>query len=1258
MLLNRKCVALVLTVQLLLCIVIPIHRVSADPQEGVPLNLDVATVDGNLQIGYDTYEGHYVTLKWDAPASWTSDMSASKYYSLWTSEDDVSYVRYPETIPGEQTSIRINKHGNKSLQPGKIYYAYIVAEHVHTDPVTGAQQKHESLASNKVIFMTKILVDVTTSGPDSISIKWDDVKLGTRRIDYDIYISESNYFGQTTPLNVRQEHIGEGKPVRPVLAENKLIYTRTALRTGTVYYIKIKPIISDARIRFIPDTDVQSGATRIVARILRVSDDFWRLEWNAITSADMDPNQQISYYIKRGDLSQGDNPIEETLGQTRDTKISVRASEEFCYYRIVAFISTQTGDFLEIRSERILAIESEIPAVPTVPDLKDNISGSPAFDYKNSLTPTQAAVAWLTPKTPDGMTDTKIVYDIWIVTDPAQFDNKNTLPVKANYSVPISDYITEALGSQNVIAFKYTFTSLIPNTSYYAKIVAKKTYTRVNQAGLIESVYYTSEPAFKVITTPISESVNVPVAPSKPPFMVKKINGKDVIGTNTVTVTWKNEWYEFWDTADELNPRWVYVDDGQSVDESVYGAVYKHIRYDSKITFQIGYTEYSESIAYSRLNDMPMQITGISNDVHSVDREYTITGLKPNTCYLIWLKAARSIDLVSAASDPIMAVTAAPEHDIGDEKPIVPSFTYSNAGDTYVDLKWNAKSNYEYNLKYSSTDNINSAGNTVTVKFEDLTIDGIYRVTGLMQKTAYYFWIQAASISGSGKRTESDWSDSFAVKTLAFMPPRPPAGFGIKNVPDSIGKNHIIFEWLQEPGMEYILEISIQSDFKTSDIYSGIIASEKKIEGLKPNSRYYAILYAFDISRNVKSTDYAGIIAVNTLKSDDEYDSDINITEPAEDDFIDSRISNRIWTYSVAASNADRFIQSVRISNDIDCIIDLAKTSRTVKSRVIEIPRRVFDEIGAMKKNVVIDFGDGSITVRRGTFDIATNNAALRAIGEHSIRIELKGMKANQFSISSDMSYKSEIINIAVNAVSGSRIFPIDRFERPLLFKLAYSDLNSAQKGDVKGCMYERLSSRWNVCETAMLFDDVTHNGIASFEVPSAGEIALIKLRSNRFTDVVDWELQNAIENVMSQHEMPSIKGDRFRPFDNITFGDAVKLMLDVCDYRYSGDEFTVAAKAGITKHVQELQPNDLCSRQAVIAMIVRVYEIKTGLKAQSTFSLEQYTDSNMIHKDILPMVRFAVENGIVSGITNSLLSPNQPASRRDVMLMLGMVPH
>jgi len=43
------------------------------------------------------------------------------------------------------------------------------------------------------------------------------------------------------------------------------------------------------------------------------------------------------------------------------------------------------------------------------------------------------------------------------------------------------------------------------------------------------------------------------------------------------------------------------------------------------------------------------------------------------------------------------------------EKPVVPSFNYHSAGDTYIDLGWEFTPGHYYYLKYGLEDNINTA---------------------------------------------------------------------------------------------------------------------------------------------------------------------------------------------------------------------------------------------------------------------------------------------------------------------------------------------------------------------------------------------------------------------------------------------------------------------------------------------------------------------------------------------------------------------
>jgi len=72
---------------------------------------------------------------------------------------------------------------------------------------------------------------------------------------------------------------------------------------------------------------------------------------------------------------------------------------------------------------------------------------------------------------------------------------------------------------------------------------------------------------------------------------------------------------------------------------------------------------------------------------HNVD--ITITDLKPNTVYVIWVRAAQTQCgpcIRTVGSDNNYKQTLFIEPPL--EKPVVPSFNYHSAGDTYIDLGW------------------------------------------------------------------------------------------------------------------------------------------------------------------------------------------------------------------------------------------------------------------------------------------------------------------------------------------------------------------------------------------------------------------------------------------------------------------------------------------------------------------------------------------------------------------------------------------
>jgi hypothetical protein len=1235
-------------------------------------------------IGYNEYDKNYADVKWD-PVKFPAD-AVTGYVNMYLQEISKPYrpsaglTLREKDLPGNTTNIRL-----KNLNSGTIYHLYLNAYHTHTvDSVKF--NSAVSMPSNTIKFMTDIEISAHSHGTSQIKIEWDDVWNNGKRIDYKLYISENKDFNNTQPIYITQEQIEPLGPIKINQTTGKLEYIYTVNDPGRVYYIKIAPDIAEAELKRNEVSKTVMVSSYIIARTTKVSTsesgNIWRIEWSPVVTGFGNANVAITYQIYRGNIDNNDVP--QYMAAVDDTNFYVTIPEgaNIYYYIIRAIVKKNDADLypgIKIESDKVIIQENGIAAYPAVPEIVESFertSGDPIITYQDNLTPNSATILWRAPKKGDGGIDTDVVYDIWLINNPNVLDNPpNSTKIASNLKMTESSYITNGV---NVVGYKYVVSNLTPNSTYYFKIIASKTFVDYVDNKL-QNVVYSSEPALKVIITPAEGPIDQPKVPSRPPFSIKKdLTGKDLITSTTVTIQLKNKWYERfneesgkWEyvrteklNADDIPP---YVPDPSTLD----GKNYRVIEYDSGVTIDVGCVEYYDGMSYNDIANIPANsITGASvipNDQtevaelnpdglkHNVD--ITLTNLLPNKTYILWVRAARrSMNLLSGPSDPIV-ITTAPDPVVPDIKPTVPEINYGLPGDTYVDLAWNFNQKYVYNIKYGTVENINSATGSVRVEPGDFSNSSFYKVKNLSQNTLYFFWIQAEAVIGGNT---SEWSDSYTIKTLPFLPPNTPTGFGIKNEEGSVTKNSLTFEWTKEDGVEYILQIAKDIDYKSYTEYKCGSVSEYKVEGLRSNFRYFARLMAYDPAKDKKSQPTQSI-TVRTERSDDDYDSDQDIENIITGDFIekDPNIVNNTWSVSITGVNADRFINHVQNDKILDYKIDLTRPPVKVTQLNIRISNKVFKALNTLKENIIItadSITDGKIqlVLRPDFLNTQSQSSLYNKLGDFNyvINIQFPGTNAN--SASKNMNFKTKDVDIKISASDGNSSIVLGKLDKPIKVIFPYTDSTWYTEGKTSGFILDPNISVWKRLDTSATYDPDNSKGYVSIEALSSGQVAIAELGSNYFDDIKGHWAETSVNNVMSVHNFKSVPGRIFSPDKNITVGEAVKLMLDIMDYNYDTDFMQPAVRARIISSSDIDNPDKLCTREKAIVMVVRLYEIKTGKTAGITGSINtRFSDMSSVTSALLPQVKFAVQNGIVIGKSTYVLDPVGPITRAETFAML-----
>lgn len=1292
------------------------------PEQTAPNKLQIKAVYPNFEppIGYSATDGgesgYYADIAWEGVPN--SSIPYSQFVNIYLDEYPKGYstakqsVLREKDLPAGTTPIRM-----RDLKSGTVYKALAKAYYQYTtdEGSTTARKSPDSANSNSVKFLTDISLKCVTMGTNKFKVVWDDVWNDGKRISYKLYISENKDFANTLPIYITEDQISENGPIIVNKSTGTLEYVHNVSSPGRAYYVKVEPEIADTDIVKSPSSPTVIVTTNILVRTTKISTSeegtIWRLEWSPVVTGITSGNIKVQYRIDKFTNGTG-YPI--MLEDGTSAFITIPEGQELSYYQIRAEITQNGVPFfpagVQIVSDKVMLKESEIPNTPSMPEIVPNFTdstGKVIISYedvignngqiikKGELGENSATILWRAPKKGDGTIDKDVMYDIWLFRDPAQIEN-NSAPgarIESDFiPSPVNQVIDETSNNQ-IIGYKYKLNGLKPNTTYYFKIIAKKTFAE-DVDGVIQNVEHPSSPALKVVTTFPGGAIDTPLIPSNPPLDIKKYNdGRKMITDNGVTIVTKNRWYEQFDNNDG---KWKYVKtDKETLNDNVaYNPVtnppdnltHRKVQYDQGVSLYVGCEEFYEGIKISDIDNYKLEkistviSTANGNEDPSEDPALNspenipdantapvyakhnlvipVSQLKPNTTYILWVRAARDVGngedpLFSDVSNPIIFTTLPTQGQIV-EKPVVPTFTYSYAADSFVDLGWDYKDGNTYYIKYGTVDDPNKASNAITVTTSQIKTSGVnyVRIPGLTADTQYYFWIQAEAFSQDGTVSEkSEWSDSLPIRTLKDIPPTTPRGFGVKNSIDAVTKNSLTFEWIQEPGLEYILEVAGGVDYSDVKEYTAGAVSEFKVESLKSNFRYFARLYAYDPAKKLKSLPTQSV-SVRTLRSSDDYDSDQDIDNVIGGDIVEkgSTVINGTWTVKIVGVNAQRLIEVIKTDKRLDYTVDVSKPPQAASYISIYISKSVFDKLEQLKENIAFKTSAVSYDLKAGILsNTTTENTNKEQVYLFSITLapQMPMARANELLM------KNPLGKLEVTLDTGLSNIPINRFATPLVVKYPYTNKSDYTEGKTYGYVYNPITGYWDKQITKNEYDSDNNKGFISINSGIPGTFGFADRTNLLYDDIYGYEYEDSIINVAFAHKLKSVEGRLFRPEDNITVGEAVKLAFDTIEgFNYDSSFMETAVKAGFIKNGK--LSGDMLTRQDAALIAVALYERKAYTKAaESTAILKSFSDYSKIDNTILAKVAFAVQNGFVPKVSGSKFNPTQSVTRGEFMFMI-----
>ena len=146
--------------------------------------------------------------------------------------------------------------------------------------------------------------------------------------------------------------------------------------------------------------------------------------------------------------------------------------------------------------------------------------------------------------------------------------------------------------------------------------------------------------------------------------------------------------------------------------------------------------------------------------------------------------------------------------------------------------------------------------------------------------------------------------------------------------------------------------------------------------------------------------------------------------------------------------------------------------------------------------------------------------------------------------------------------------------------------------------------------------------------------------------------------------------GDGFSPNNNINRAQLVTVLYrmagqpevtgenpftDVPDGQWYTDAVLWAAENGITDGTSEttFSPNDALTREQMATFLYRFANFEAGEPSEVTGDLSGYTDADLVADYAVDAMTWAVGEGVISGIGNNTLAPDNTASRAQMATVL-----
>lgn len=321
---------------------------------------------------------------------------------------------------------------------------------------------------------------------------------------------------------------------------------------------------------------------------------------------------------------------------------------------------------------------------------------------------------------------------------------------------------------------------------------------------------------------------------------------------------------------------------------------------------------------------------------------------------------------------------------------------------------------------------------------------------------------------------------------------------------------------------------------------------------------------------------------------------------------------NADGTESATAALSEAAVTTGITSDSKEVKLDVSKLDFSKYSDVaLTLGKATVDKLKASGKPLVITGNGFTLTVPAEALDDFTTSSGF------SLTVSVAASKAGS---GNTLNAVSSIVSVKHG----------DKFKHPLLLTLNY---DPAKVKDARKVGAYVQSEKGDLQSAGLL--QSAERGSITFRIDGPGSYVAAE-NNVTFNDIVSHWAKDEIEVAASQHITNGTGAGRFSPNNAVTRAEFATLLDRIFE---TGIDWETRSKEAGAKHP--------LTREDMVVMIAE------ALKMDSETASLSFSDTNLISEDARAAVAFAVNEGLVKGVSGNRFAPGETSTRAQVSVIV-----